>query len=169
MGFSERGRLMKSVIFVMVSSLLLGLAFADDWNPAYKTRVIQTTDGEGDDQQSYKKFLLYTNEFDVKAMVYTSSCLHSIDRGGWNGTSWMEGSVEEYRQAYPNLIKHDPAYPHPDSLLKRIYIGNCNYDDMTSNSAGADAIVQLLLDPDESEIWCRPGAAPIPLPALLKQ
>ena len=64
-----------------------------------RPRVIVTTDGEGDDQCSMVRFLLYANDFDVQGIVITSSS--TIGRGmgqrqgisGWVRIGWMGNSM----------------------------------------------------------------------------
>jgi len=56
-------------------------AGAMPFNPLYmdhsvKPRVVVTTDGEIDDRCSMIRFLLYSNEFDVEAIIYNSSMFH---------------------------------------------------------------------------------------------
>jgi len=57
-------------------------AFGQSTMGGEKPRVIVTTDGEIDDQCSMVRFLLYTNEFDVEAIVLSSSQYH------WRGHKW---------------------------------------------------------------------------------
>ena len=59
--------------------------------PISKPRVVVTTDGEIDDIDSFIRFLLYTNEFDIEALVYSSSQWHYAGDGqGTLFTSEME-------------------------------------------------------------------------------
>ncbi|WP_306305553.1 nucleoside hydrolase-like domain-containing protein [Lactococcus fujiensis] len=41
-----------------------------------KIRTIITTDGEVDDQNSFLRYLLYSNEFDTEGIILTSSVYH---------------------------------------------------------------------------------------------
>ncbi|MCC7336519.1 MAG: DUF1593 domain-containing protein [Pirellulaceae bacterium] len=54
-----------------------------------KTRVIVTSDAEIDDQCSLIRFLLYTNEWDVEAIVTSSSQYHWHGKK-WAGDDWAE-------------------------------------------------------------------------------
>ena len=49
-----------------------------------RSRVIVTTDGEADDKASMVRFLLTCNEFDVEAIVNSSSEFHWQGGRGWN-------------------------------------------------------------------------------------
>jgi hypothetical protein len=75
-----------------------------------RPRVIVTTDGESDDKCSFVRFLLYTSDFDIEAMIYTNSKWHL--KG--NGTQWMHDFIDEYAKVYNNLLVHDPLYPSPE-------------------------------------------------------
>lgn len=46
-----------------------------------KARTIVTTDGEVDDMDTFIRLLLYTNEFNVVGIVYTSSQWHYAGDG----------------------------------------------------------------------------------------
>src|SRR5690625_3585664 len=47
-----------------------------DFNPRAKPRVIVTTDPELDDLNSMLRLLLYSNEIDIAALVYSASQFH---------------------------------------------------------------------------------------------
>ena len=56
-----------------ITSLLFMLIIALTNMAAEKPRVIVMTDGEVDDRCSMVRFLLYTNDLDVVAIIETSS------------------------------------------------------------------------------------------------
>jgi hypothetical protein len=113
-----------------------------------KPRVIVTTDGEVDDQDSFKRFLLYADQFDVKGLVYSASKWHwkgdgkgtlftsptNSGRYGtrtdlrWPGETWMQEDIARYGQDYPNLVKNDPGFPTPDKLLSLVKVGNIDFE-----------------------------------------
>jgi len=145
-----------------------------------KPRVIITTDGEVDDQDSFIRFLLYTNEFDVAGLVYSSSQWHYAGDGKgtvfisempitaklygqrtelrWPGTDWMQYFIGLYTKVYPNLTKHAKNYPAPNDLLAKVKVGNINFEgDMKFPTEGSDFIKKILLDekpgPVYLQIW----------------
>ena len=88
-----------------------------------RPRVIVTTDGEIDDECSLVRFLLYCNEWDVEAIITSSSQYHW--RGHkWAGDDWMDTGMGAYAQVYPNHVKHDARYPSPEFLRERSFLGN---------------------------------------------
>ena len=56
-----------------------------------RPRIIVTSDGEIDDECSLVRFLLYTNEWDVEAIITSSSQYH------WHGHGWAAPSSKGFR------------------------------------------------------------------------
>lgn len=127
---------------------------AEDARP----RVIVTTDGEADDRCSMVRFLLSANEFEVEAIVNSSSQFHWQGGTGWNAfhdVSWVRDQIELYAKVYDNLLLHDPHYPSPDDLLSRWRVGNINgVGENEIRTEGAELIAQILLDDsDPRPVW----------------
>lgn len=94
--------------------------------PDCRTRVIVTTDGEADGRCSMVRFLLTSNEFDVEAIVKSSSQFHWEGGTGWNAfhpVSWVKDQIDLYAEVYDNLLLQDPSYPSPGYLLSRWKVG----------------------------------------------
>ncbi len=140
-----------------------------------KPRVIVTSDGEVDDVDSFIRFLLYANEFDVEGLVYSSSMWHYAGDGQgtpftsempwtqrlygertdlrWPGTTWMEELIGRYAEVYDNLLLHDPGYPSPDMLLSQIRVGNIEFEgEMAKDTEGSELIKRVLLDEDPTPV-----------------
>jgi len=118
-----------------------------------KPRVIVTTDGEIDDRCSMIRFLLYSNEFDVEGLIYSSSMFHWLGQT-WSGVEWIGAELEMYSRVYPSLRRNADGYPSPDELRNKVYVGNiANVGDMTSDSPGTDRIVQVLLDDKPGPVY----------------
>jgi len=119
-----------------------------------RPRVIVTSDGEIDDECSMVRFLLYANEWDVEAIVTSSSQYHWQGHR-WAGDDWIEPYLDAYAQIYPNLVKHDPAFPTPEYLRARAALGNVKAEgEMDEVTAGSQLIVKVLLDEtDDRPIW----------------
>jgi len=140
------------LLLVFTATLLLGVFSRLYATP--KTRIIVNTDGEVDDQCSLVRFLLYTNEFDVEGIIKTSSQYHAQNHN-WPGDNWEQPYLEAYAQVYPNLIKHDTAYPSPEYLQSVTKLGNVKTEGDTSEvTPGSQRIVDVLLDTtDNRPIW----------------
>jgi len=122
---------------------------------------------EQDDLASLIRYMLYTNEFDTQAIIYTSSRFHWAGDGKnttfflpgreyttpqtsfrWTGTRTIQDIViPAYAQVYPNLRVHDPSYPTPQDLQSLVHIGNIDFEgEMDHDTDGSNTIKTLLLD-----------------------
>lgn len=131
----------------------LGRLFAGE-----RPRVIVTTDGEADDKASMVRFLLTCNEFDVEAIVNSSSEFHWLGGRGRNAlkpVDWGRDYIRLYARVYGNLKAHSPHYPHPDSLLARWRVGNISgVGEDSLRTEGAEFIAGILLDDtDPRPVW----------------
>ncbi len=136
-----------------------------------KPRVIVLTDGEVDDRSSMIRFLLYTNDIDLEAIIQTNSVYQKI---GWSSSGWLEEQIDAYEKVYPNLIIQDPSYPAPDFLRSKIYVGDEDSSHIVvdpyssrripgmepiidpsewNNTPGSDRIVQVLLEDDPRPVF----------------
>lgn len=138
-----------------------------------KPRIIITADPELDDNNSLIRFLLYSSEFQVEGLIYTSSQFHW--KGDGKGTKFMvpgreytkfglnlcpctsyrwredekfiHDAVDAYEKVYSNLIIHEPAYPSPSYLKSKIKYGNIEFEgDYSKNTEGSNLIKSVLLD-----------------------
>ena len=138
-------------------------------NENTKPRVIVTSDGEIDDECSMVRFLLYANEWDIEGIVTSSSQYHWQGHR-WAGDDWIEPYLEAYAQVYPNLVKHDPAYPTPEYLRERTALGNVKAEgEMDEITVGSQLIVKILLDEtDDRPIWLQAWGGPNTIARALK-
>jgi hypothetical protein len=121
---------------------------------AARPRVIATSDGEIDDECSFVRFLLYTNEWDVEGIITTSSQYHWHGHK-WAGDNWAQPYLEAYAKVWPNLVKHDKRYPTAAYLQARTLLGNVETEgEMEAVTPGSQRIVQVLLDrSDARPVW----------------
>jgi hypothetical protein len=81
-----------SVYFFLSFCIFMQSTLADSLpNIDERPRIIVTTDGETDDKASFLRFLLYTTDYDIEALIYTNSMWHL--KG--NGTQWMHDEVPQ--------------------------------------------------------------------------
>ena len=141
-----------------------------------KLRTIITTDGEVDDVDSFIRLLLYSNEFTVAGLVYSSSQWHYKGDGNgttftsampntakiygertelrWPGTTWIEEYIQKYALVYPNLVKHADGYPTPEKLLNVVRVGNIDFEGaMDRDTEGSDFIKDILLDDNPNPVY----------------
>jgi hypothetical protein len=136
-----------------------------------KPRVIVMTDGEVDDRCSMVRFLLYTNDVDLVAIIQTNSVYQGK---GWSSSKWLEKEIEAYGQSHSNLVVHDPSYPSANDLKSKVLIGDEDPShlavDIFSNrripgtkpvidpsgwadTPGSEKIVQTLLEDDPRPVY----------------
>jgi len=134
-----------------------------------RQRVIVTSDGEIDDECSMVRFLLYANEWDIEAIITSSSQYHWQGHR-WAGDDWAQPYLNAYAKVYPNLVKHDPRYPSPDYLQARTLLGNVKAEgEMDVVTAGSQYIVKVLLDrSDNQPIWLQAWGGPNTIARALK-
>lgn len=171
----------KIVLGTMALGTITASAFASPVsavaNDIGRPRTIVMTDGEVDDMNSFLRFLLYTDDLDVRGIIYTSSMWHYKGDGkgteftthmdivklfhpGWHtdlrwcGTDWIKDYIDKYRTVYSNLLLHDKNYPSPDKLQSLVHVGNIDFEgEMDHNTDGSDFIKAELLSDDETPIY----------------
>jgi len=134
-----------------------------------RPRVIATSDGEIDDECSMVRFLLYANEWDIEAIITSSSQYHWQGHR-WAGDDWVQPYLDAYTKVYPNLVRHDPRYPSPDYLRARTLLGNVKAEgEMNAVTAGSQYIVKVLLDEaDDQPVWLQAWGGPNTIARALK-
>jgi len=140
-------------------------------NFAGKPRVIVISDigNEPDDQMSLVRFLLYSNELDIEAIIASTST--------WQKTAihpdTMRTLIEAYGQVRPNLLLNAQGWPEAQDLLSRVYGGQPGYGMAVTGvgkaSEGARAIVRAMEREDGRPLWiCIWGGANTLAQALLE-
>jgi hypothetical protein len=139
-----------------------------------KPRVIAMTDGEIDDQSSMVRFLLYTCDIDLLAVIETNS-VHQ--KNGHSKEDWLEKQLAGYEKVYDNLIKHNRAYPSAVEIGSKCFVGDEDSShlmqvtsmeeiraqvpggrvqytpDAWPNTPGSDKIVEILLDKNPEKVY----------------
>nr|WP_246463375.1 nucleoside hydrolase-like domain-containing protein [Nitrospirillum iridis] len=108
---------------------------------------------EPDDEESFVRFLLYTDQMDVAGMAATTS-------------TWLRDAVHPerlreriaaYGQVLPNLRAHDPAYPDAQALMARVTAGPALYGlagvGDGHDSPASDALIAAVDAPDPRPLW----------------
>lgn len=139
---------MKPKCFALVL-LLISCSFS--WAGERPLRVVVETDagGDPDDEQSLVRFLLYTNDFDVVAIIANRPRARdgenlNTERTGLGVTRQL---VKAYGECYPKLREHDPRYPTPETLLARTVSGYNDTDE------GVDLLIGAVDADDDRPIW----------------
>lgn len=144
----------RSLLAAMALLLLTGCSAPANSQDPLRPRTVITTDGEVDDYDSFIRLLLYANDLDIEAIVYTSSSHHWAGDGKgtllvpqnraagernteagmenpepresyrWIGTDWCQELIDKYAECWPNLLEHDSRYPSPEYLHSIMKMGN---------------------------------------------
>ena len=94
-----------------------------------KHRVIVLTDigGDLDDMQSFTRFLLYADQYDIEGLLATSPRIFPKSKtrppDGAPQPHYLVKWVKAYGQVRDNLMKHSEGWPEPDALLRMIKKG----------------------------------------------
>jgi len=128
-------------------------AHVDDFSGRPRVIVISDIGNEPDDQMSFVRLLIYSNEFDIEAMIATTST--------WQKTAThpetMRQLLDAYSQVRPNLLLHAKGWPEASTLADRVYTGQTTYGMAAAgpgkSSGGSRAIVQALERDDPRPLW----------------
>ncbi|MFN7927984.1 MAG: DUF1593 domain-containing protein [Blastocatellia bacterium] len=148
--------------FLFAAGLLLGPnTMAQPLSPNYvddftgKPRVVILTDmgNEPDDQMSFVRLLLYSNEIDFEALVATTST--------WQKNKvqpeTMKKIVAAYGEVRANLLKHAPGWPEAAALDALVMSGQTAYGMAAvgpdKRTAGAEAIIRAADKNDPRPLW----------------
>ncbi len=154
------------------SSLLVAQAMpathVDDFTGKPRVIVISDIGNEPDDQMSFVRFLLYSNEFDVEAMIATTSTWQKAK----THAETMHQLIEAYGQVRANLLLHAKGWPEAGELDARVFTGQTAYGmgavGAGKSSGGSKAIVKALERDDPRPLWiCIWGGAGTLAQALL--
>ncbi len=125
----------------------------DPYTPKVRVLVLTDIANEPDDQMSMVRFLVYSNQFDVEALVATTS-------------TWMRNKVrpdvirtlvDAYAEVQPNLAKHQEGFPTAASLRDVVKAGQSGFGMTVVGAAkaseGAEAIIRAADKADDRPLW----------------
>ena len=115
-----------------------------------KPILIVTTDigGDPDDQQSLTRLLVYSNEFDIRGLIASASGTRGELGIDTVKDQLIRKHVLAYGKVYDRLKQHADGYPHPDTLLGRIFRGNPHrgreYIGAGNDTEGSEQIIRIV-------------------------
>jgi hypothetical protein len=120
-----------------------------------KPRLVVLTDisNEPDDEESLVRLLVYANEFDIEALIATTSThLKKNPR-----EDIMRRDIEAYAQVRNNLLKHAPGYPTREALLAVTGTGQTEYGMAAvgdgKSTPGSQGIIEVVDRDDPRPVW----------------
>ncbi len=130
--------------------------------------IISDIGNEPDDQMSFVRLLLYSNELDIEEMIAATST--------WQRTAThpetMHAIVRAYAKVRPNLMLNAKGWPTAKELNARIFPGQPGYGMAAvgpgKDSPGSRALVKVIEQKDKRPLWiCIWGGANTLAQALL--
>lgn len=122
---------------------------------AGKPRLVVLTDmgNEPDDQMSFVRLLLYSNEIDLEALVATTSTWLKTQ----TNPDTMRKLIAAYGEVRANLLKHTPGWPEAAALQALVATGQPAYGMAAVGagkiSPGAEAILRAADHNDSRPLW----------------
>jgi hypothetical protein len=120
-----------------------------------KPRVIVISDigNEPDDQMSFARLLMYSNEFDIEAMIATTSTWQREK----THPETMRELIDAFGEVRPILRQHAKGWPEAAELSGKVYIGQSAYGMMSTGegkaSEGSKAIERAVERDDARPVW----------------
>lgn len=120
-----------------------------------KPRVCVLTDieNEPDDAQSLVRFLLYSNHYDIEALIATTST-HLRDR---TAAYKIHEIVDAYGQVRSNLLIHEPGFPTHEAVKAVVKSGLAKYGlegvGEGQDSEGSDWLIKVIDREDSRPVW----------------
>ena len=108
---------------------------------------------EPDDQMSFVRLLVSSNQFDLAALVATTSRhLRDLPR-----PDVLRSVIDAYGKVQPNLATHEPGFPTADALAKLVVVGQDSYGMAAAcegrMTPGAEAIIRAADSADPQPLW----------------
>ena len=139
------------IVAILVGNFLWGSGAAygqqsvpgvlDKYSGHPRAFVISDIGNEPDDQMSFVRFLLYSNEIDVEGLVAATSTWQKAV----THPETMHQIIALYGQAQPNLLKHAPGWPTAAELDQKVASGQPSYGMAAVGTGKPSAGSQLLI------------------------
>jgi hypothetical protein len=128
-------------------------AHIDNFTGHPRLIVISDIGNEPDDQMSFVRLLLYSNEIDIEGLIASTST--------WQKKAvhpeTMRTLIQAYGQVQPNLLLHAKGWPTAQQLDTRVFSGQPAYGLAATgagqSSEGAQAIIRAADRKDERPLW----------------
>ena len=88
--------------------------------------ILTDIGGDPDDQQSMIRLMVYSNEFEIEALIASASGTPGELKKATTRPDLIHEIVDAYEKVLPNLQKHARGWPSAEYLRKRVMSGNPN-------------------------------------------
>ncbi len=140
---------------IIKALLLVLMGMWSNLNAQEKHRIIVLTDieNEPDDAMSLVRFLTYSNQWEVKGLVATTSIHQQKEIATWR----ILEILEAYGKVRDNLEKHEQGYPTYDELKAVVREGKADYGMRAvgegMDSPGSELIISTVDGNDDRPVW----------------
>ncbi len=133
--------------------LVLGAVYGAEGAARLRVIVLTDIENEPDDTQSLVRFLTYSNQWDIEALVATTS-VHQKQR---TAAHKIREVVVAYGKVRANLLLHEEGFPETGALLARIREGRADFGKAAvgegKDSPGSEAIIEAVDREDARPVW----------------
>ncbi|MGH9606623.1 MAG: DUF1593 domain-containing protein [Terracidiphilus sp.] len=149
-------------IVLLVLQLLVGLAAhaqaplaqpVDLFSGKPRVVIISDIGNEPDDQMSFVRLLLYSNEFDIEATIAATSTWQKST----THPETMHKLIHAYGKVRDNLLLNAKGWPTAEALDKRVYTGQAAYGLAATgpgkSSPGSRALAESIERDDPRPLW----------------
>lgn len=141
---------------------------ADSFAGKPRVAIISDMGNEPDDQMSFVRLLLYSNELDLEALVASTS---TWQRAAVHPET-MHALIHAYGEVRPNLLLHAKGWPTEQALDTLVVAGQSTYGiaavAAAKSTAGSAALLRAMQRQDSRPLWiCLWGGANTLAKALL--
>lgn len=141
------------VITSLASAQAIPPTHVDDFSGKPRVVVISDIGNEPDDQMSFVRLLMYSNELDIEAMIATTSTWQREK----THPETMRELIEAYGEVRPNLLLHAKGWPDAGDLRGKVYTGQSAYGMAAvgagKSSEGSKAIERAVEREDPRPLW----------------
>jgi hypothetical protein len=116
--------MMRASAMPAVASALLMLAAALPWADRPRLAVLTDIGGDPDDQQSLIRLMVYSNEFEIEALIATASGTPGELKEEKTRPDLIRQIVKAFGEVRPHLAKQADGWPEVAALEKSIASGN---------------------------------------------
>jgi hypothetical protein len=125
----------------------------DNFNGKPRVVIISDIGNEPDDQMSFVRLLMYSNEFDIEAMIATTSTWQREK----THPETMQELIDAYGEVRPHLLLHAKGWPEMAELRGKVYTGQSAYGISATgagkSSDGSKAIIRSVERDDPRPLW----------------
>ena len=107
----------------LLAAQVLASTHVDDFAGKPRVVVISDIGNEPDDQMSFVRLLMYSNEFDIEAMIATTSTWQREK----THPETMRELIDAYGEVRPKLLLHAKGWPEAPDLRGKVYMGQSAY------------------------------------------